>query len=111
MKNKKNALDLIPVISDRNKWDEADGIVTIHMEHKGFYHRFAQLFFKTPKVSHIDLDEFGSFVWKNIDGQKSVYEISALVKNKFGEKAEPLYERLLKFFMILKNNKFITLKR
>lgn len=107
---KKNYLDYIPSISNRNTWDEEDGIVTIHMAHKGFYHRIAQMVFKKPKVSHIKLDEFGSFVWLNIDGKKSVYDISMLVKEKFGEKAEPLYERLIKFFQILKNNKFVHLR-
>lgn len=108
MKNKKNYLDYIPKISSRNTWEEKDGIVTINMVHKGFYHKFAQIIFKTPRVSHIDLDEFGSFIWHCIDGEKTVYDISLLVKEKFGEKAEPLYERLIKFIIILKNNKFIT---
>jgi len=107
---KKNYLDYIPSISGKNIWDEEEGIVTVHMAHRGFYHKFAQLFFKTPKVSHIKLDEFGSFVWLNIDGQKSVYDISLLVKERFGEKAEPLYERLIKFFQILKNNRFVYLR-
>ena len=107
MKNKKNYLDYIPKVSNRNTWEENEGIVTINMIPRGFYHKLAQFIFKTPKVSHIDLDEFGSFVWKCIDGVKSIYDISVLVKEKFGENAEPLYERLIKFFVILKNNRFI----
>ena len=107
MKNKKNFLDCIPYINDGNTWDEKDGMVTVNMVNKGFYHKLAQLVFKTPRVSHIELDEFGSFVWMRIDGKRTVYDISELVKEKFGEKAEPLYERLIKFFVILKNNKFV----
>ena len=110
MKKKENFLDYIPSINDENTWDEKDGIVTVNMIHKGFYHKLAQKVFKTPKVSHIALDEFGSFVWKCIDGEKSVYDIAMLVKEKYGDKAEPLYERLVKYFQILKNNRFIILR-
>ncbi len=111
MKKKENFLDYIPSINTKNTWDEKDGIVTINMVHRGFYHKLAQKVFKTPKISRIDLDEFGSFVWKSIDGNKTVYEIAMLVKEKFGDKAEPLYERLVKYFQILKNNKFVILRK
>ena len=52
-------------------------------------------------------DHFGSFIWKQIDGKKDVYQIGRLVKDKFGEEAEPLYERLAKFLHILRSNDFI----
>ena len=110
MKSKKNFLDYIPHINNNNTWSEENGIVTIHMAHKGFYHNLAQKLFKTPKVSHIALDEYGSFVWKNINGKNSVYDIGVLVKDKYKEKAEPLYERLVQFFKILKNNRFVIIK-
>ena len=110
MKKNKNFLDFIPVINDEYKWDEKEGIVTVHVVYKGFYHTIAQKLFKTPKVSHIALDEYGSFVWRNIDGENSVYDIGVLVKEKYKEKAEPLYERLVQFFKILKNNRFIVIK-
>lgn len=110
MKKTKNFLDFIPCINDKNTWSEENGIVTIHMTNTGFYHFIAQKIFKTPKVSHIDLDEYGSFVWKNIDGKNTVYDIGVLVKEKYKDKAEPLYERLVHFFKILKNNKFVIIK-
>ena len=49
----------------------------------------------------------GSFIWNHIDGEKSIYEISQLIKDEFKEEAEPLYERLIQYMNILKNNKFI----
>ena len=99
---KRNFLDYIPRINEKNAWEENNNIVTIIMEHKGFYNKLAQIAFKTPKISRIDLDEFGSFVWKCIDGTRTVHDISVLVKEEYKEKAEPLYERLVKFFQILK---------
>lgn len=110
MSKEKNFLDFVPVISSINTWSEKDGKVTIHMVNKGFYPWIAQTFFKRPKVSHIDLDEYGSFIWKQIDGEKNVGEIAIVLKEKYGDKAEPLYNRLVKYMQILRNNRFVYFK-
>lgn len=108
-KKSENYLDYIPVVDPRNTWDEKDGKVTINMIHRGFYASIAQKFFHTPRVSHIDLDAYGSFLWLQIDGKKSVGELASAMKEKFGDQAEPLYERLVKYMQILRNNHFILL--
>jgi len=104
---KKNYLDYIPVISEKNTWSEEDGVVTIHMVHRGFYAAIAQKFFHRPRVSHIALDEMGSFIFPLIDGKRTVEDIAQLVKERFGEAAEPLYDRLVQYMRILHNNGFI----
>lgn len=107
-KKQDNYLDYIPAISPKNTWDADEaGIVTVHMVHRGFYATIAQKFFHRPRVSHIHLDELGSFIFRNIDGQRTVEDIAQLVKGEFGQKAEPLYERLVQYMKILKNNGFI----
>ena len=102
-----NYLDYIPVIDPRNTWSESEGTVTIHMVHRGFYAWIAQRFFHRPRVSHIDLDTMGSFIFPLIDGKRTVGDIAELVKAEFGKDAEPLYERLAKYMQILRNNGFI----
>ena len=77
------------------------------MVHRGFYAWIAQKFFHRPRVSHIDLDAMGSFIFQRIDGQRTVGAIAELVKVEYGKKAEPLYERLIKYMQILHNNGFI----
>ena len=67
----------------------------------------AQKFFKRPKVSQIHLEKMGNFIWPLIDGESTVYEIGAKVKEHFGDEAEPLYERLVQYFRILDNQGFI----
>ena len=109
-KQQENYLDYVPVISGKNTWDTADGKVTIHMVHRGLYASIAQKFFHRPRVSHIDLDEMGSFIFPLIDGQRTVGDIALLVKERFGAEAEPLYERLSKYMQILRNNGFIYYK-
>ena len=107
-KKQENYLDYIPVISEKNTWDvKEDGMVTIHMIHRSFYAWIAQRFFHRPRVSHIDLDAMGSFIFQRIDGQRTVGDIALLVKAEFGQKAEPLYDRLVKYMQILRNNGFI----
>ena len=58
-------------------------------------------------TSHIALDKYGSFVWRQMDGKRNVHEISKLVSAQFGEAAEPLVPRLVKYIQILYQNKFI----
>ena len=52
------------------------GIVTLLIENKGFFNRLFQKILKKPKVTHIHLDEMGSFIWPLLDGEDKI--ISAL---------------------------------
>ena len=107
-KKKENYLDFVPVINGQNTWDQGeDGVVTIHMVNRGFYNTLAQKLFHTPRVSHIKLDEYGSFLWMRIDGITTVGQLALELKEAYGEKAEPLYDRLVKYMQILRNNRFI----
>ena len=92
-------------------FSECEGVITLEIENKGIYNRIAQKFFKKPKVSYIHLDEMGSFVWPLIDGERDITEIGVFVKEHFGEKAEPLYERLAKYFKVLESYGFIKFKK
>ena len=93
------------------KWEtDENGDVTLHVENKGAMNKIAQMLFKKPKVSYIHLDEMGNFIWPVLDGEKDIIEIGKLVKERFGEKAEPLYERLAKYIQTLENYKFIEFK-
>ena len=107
-KQSENYLDFVPVMNARNSWSQdEDGTVTIHMVHEGVYDKLAQKVFHTPRVSHIRLDAYGSFLWPRIDGQRSVGQLAEELKAEFGEAAEPLYDRLVQYMQILRNNKFV----
>lgn len=116
MKKKKdvisqNYLEKIPVRPAHIEWStDEEGIVTLDIENKGFFNRAAQKLLRKPKVSHIHLDEMGSFVWPLLDGEKNIIELGKLVEEQFGEKANPLYERLAKYFQILDSYQFIEWK-
>lgn len=106
-----NYLEKIPVRSPYLKWSQAeDGKVTLEFENSGFFNKVAQKLFGKPEISYVHLDETGSFVWPLIDGKTSIINLGSHVKSKFGEAAEPLYERLAKFFQILESYNFISFK-
>ena len=102
-----NYLEKVPARADI-EWDtDSDGNVSLHIENKGVMNKIAQVLFKKPKVSYIHLDEMGSFIWQHIDGESDIIKIGESVKDHFGEKAEPLYERLAKYIQTLEAYKFI----
>lgn len=108
MRKRDNYLDYVPrhnvLLAYKKK---ENGRVEIEVFHRGFYHRIAQIFFKKPQKSYIELDELASFVWEQVDGKRTIYDICLLIKEHFGESAEPLFERAVTFFRILRRNAFI----
>lgn len=106
-----NYLDYVFEKNPAYSWREKeDGIVVVEVEWKGFYNRIAQKVFKKPSKSEIALDKLGSFVWKQFDGKRDLYEVSEIMKKEFGKDIEPVYERLFKFVEIMRDNKFVVLK-
>ncbi len=112
-KNKKeNYLEKIPCRNEAFNWTKAeDGKVTLEIENKGIVKRITQKLLKKPKFTYIDLDEMGSFIWPLIDGESNLIVLGERVKENFGDKAEPLYERLAQYFVILEKYKFIIFKK
>ena len=108
---KRNYLERKPLRNQKILWEYDDeNKVVLKVANTGFFNRVAQGILKKPEISHIHLDENGSFLWALSDGEKTITELGVLVKKQFGEKAEPLYERLVKYFAILESYKFIEFR-
>ena len=106
-----NFLEKIPERATHLEWTiDESSVVTLSIENKGFFNSVAQKLFKKPKISYVHLDELGSFVWPLIDGKTDITTLGVKVKEKFGEKAEPLYPRLAKYFQILESYGFVAIK-
>ena len=102
---RQNFLDIVFSRSTEFEWAaDTDGIVTIFIQNKGFWNKFAQKFLHKAAVSKLTLDTVGSFIWLNIDGARDVYSIGQSVKKQFKQAAEPLYERLSIFMKQLERN-------
>ena len=105
----RNYLELIPTRTELAWSTDEAGIVTLHKENTGLFDRAAQKLLRKPRVSHIHLDEMGSFVWPRIDGQRTVGELADLAAARFGPKADPAYPRMAKYIQILASYDFVTL--
>ena len=106
-----NYLERKPICKNGLNWSkDENGNVTLEMENKGVANRIMQKLIKKPKTSYIHLDEMGSFIWPLMDGERDILEIGKFVEEHFGEKANPLYERLSQYFKTLEKYNFIEYK-
>ena len=77
-----------------------------------FKNKFAQKYL-IPKFQskHIEanLDEYGSACMALSNGKRSVFEIANILKEQFGEKIEPVYERVAQYFGMMHIKGFVEL--
>ena len=103
-----NYLDLITEKSSSLKWHtDLKERVILEVENTGIMNKIAQNLFNKPRFTKVHLDANGSFIWPLIDGKRTVEDIAVLVKEQFGEAAEPLYPRIIKYFQIVESYHFI----
>jgi hypothetical protein len=105
-----NLLELIPVKNlDCEKQD--DGLIVL-LKPK-FKHPFLKKHvlprLKSP-FYRVKLDDVGSFIREQCDGKTPVKHLGQRLKEEFGEKIEPLYDRLTLFLQNLERNHFISFK-
>jgi len=102
-----NLLELIPA---RNiGWEKSDKGIVVLLKPK-FQHAILKkrILPRLKKPYYcVKLDEVGSYFWESCDGKKTVRDIAQAMKSQFGEKIEPVYERLSLFLQSLEKNKFI----
>ena len=85
------------------------GIVTVDVSNTGFFNKLAQRFWNKPKVSHIELDKFGSVMWLAIDGKNTVQDVYSLMEDSFPEE-DRMLDRVVTFMHTLQNNGFVVVK-
>ncbi|MBV7275397.1 PqqD family protein [Clostridiaceae bacterium UIB06] len=99
LNNNEEVLNIIFKISNNLEYEvDKEGIVTIleKQDHK-VQRFFRKLKFGIPEYKKISMDEYGSYVFLQIDGKKTVRDIGEELEVKYGDKAHPIYERLLLF--------------
>lgn len=103
-----NYLELIPQRAESLCWhkDLRERII-LEVENTGWFNTIAQKVFGKPRYTKIHLDNFGSYLWPRIDGEHTVAQLADMVKEEFGEKADPLYPRIVKYFQIVESYHFI----
>jgi hypothetical protein len=58
----------------------------------------------------VHLDDIGASVWRLCDGQRTVHEIGQSLHGQFGDRIEPVYDRLERFLKQMKQAGLIELE-
>lgn len=99
LNNNEDVLSIIFRISDNLEYEvDKNSIVTLleKQDHK-VQRFFRKLKFEIPEYKKTSLDEYGSCVFLQIDGKKTIKDIGESLEEKYGAKVHPLYERILLF--------------
>lgn len=104
---KKNLLDLIPKRLQQWEKGENNKIVILIPKLRGKrLGKWLLLKLKRPYYK-VKLDDFGSFIWEQCDGNKTVQQIALNLRERFGQQVEPVFERVCLFFEKLDKGRFI----
>lgn len=104
-----NLLELRPKRNSEWETGENDQVVLLVPKFRGgFLGKWVQ-----PRLSRpyyrVKLDAYGSYIWRACDGNTTVFEIAAAMKDRFKEDLESLYERIGKFIRRLDESKFVLM--
>jgi len=101
-RGKRNILKRVPV-KKRDSEQREPGLVSIIMPR--FDSRAGKIFATAVgkgQSYRINLDAYGSEVWELIDGERDLLAIGGMLKERHGDEAEPVYERLSEFVQRLR---------
>lgn len=91
-------LNLVYKVSNNIQYEVKDNIVTILEKQDHFIQKFFRKFkFKIPSYKKIELDEYCSFVFMQIDGKNTIKDIGNELEKTYGKNCHPVFERLLLF--------------
>jgi hypothetical protein len=107
---KTNFLDLTPVRMHTHALSEEGLVILLVPKFKN--PKVAKFMIPPRRSDHfkIKLDELGSATWLEIDGERKIGEIADILTLKFGDKIQPVNERLSKFCTSLYDNRYIHFK-
>jgi hypothetical protein len=92
------------------EWEEGDGRVILlrpfptTVGFRGLLDRF----FHRMSARRIRLDEMGSSAWRSLDGTRTVAEVGELMRREFGDRVDPVEERLANLIWMLRREGFLA---
>ena len=95
----KELLNLIPVIKEGIHFETVDDGILVYEPYDGKTQNFLRkyMFFPIPKNKKMLLEGESAFVFKQIDGKKTVDQIGKKIEQHYGNDHEYVYERLFLF--------------
>lgn len=109
-KEDQNLLAMIPLLKDGLTIEQRNDSVTVFVPRKSWLERQAVRFLNQPAMIKVKLDDLGASVATKCDGNYSISDIASSLHAEFGEAAEPLIPRLVKFIELMEANQWIEWK-
>ncbi len=109
LKRNQNFFDLTPEKAFESTKD-INGIVTIQIPR--FDNNFVGKFLSSKSTKEnikAELDEIGSIVWESIDGKKTVFDITKILRKRL-DNIEQADERTVEYMKNLYDNSFVNFK-
>jgi len=106
-----NLLTMKPYLNDHFFLKRLDNTDHLVMPRTSWIEKTGVKWFHQIPEHRYRLDDLGSFVLRQCNGQYTVEDIEANLRERFGEHAEPALNRLVKFLQILDNNSVISFKK
>lgn len=117
--------DLVPAIYKEHTWEvNEENHVVVRMERRSLWQDYRSRFWKMkngnknyddskPDVQQyeVELDDYGSYVWRKIDGRRNNMSIIEDIQRELGEEVNLATQRLIMFMHMLKKNKMIYYKK
>nr|WP_269448756.1 PqqD family protein [Metabacillus kandeliae] len=103
---------MVPLLKDTVSFQEKaeDSPAYLVIKRENWAERLSVKFLKQPSVRKIQLDKDGEFAVRQIVKEMTVEEIAGEIKAHFGNEAEPILPRLVRFLDILESQEWITWK-
>lgn len=100
-----NMMEVVP--KRTMKWKRGDKVTIVVPKVRTLIGKHFCDAFGIRRTYRVKLDDYGSAVWNLCDGKRTVKEIGDGLKERFGKKVEPIYERLAIFIGALKREGLI----
>ncbi len=111
IKNDDNFLELIPVKNIEWAQDDNGKVYLIKEKTKSKIIKKIIDFLNKQQFFNIHLDDHGTAAWLSIDGEKTVHDISQILKEKFGDDFTQAEERVSFFVGNMSKHGFVQLKQ
>jgi hypothetical protein len=110
MKKSDNILDYVPTKNCQWSTDDKGKVYLIKEKTRNKLLKKIIGWLGRSQDFHIHLDELGTAAWLQADGQRTILEISAILKQALAAKIEPAETRLAHFFVQLARDRFVRWK-
>lgn len=102
-------LDTVPVRMPKITSEYGDDGLIVLAYPRFPYPWMGKLFPRYSAYIHVPLEKYGTAVWEQIDGVRTVAEIAEIVKQQFPEEADTLQGRVAAYIQQLHKDRFISL--